>query len=75
MADVTRFDFKPPERILMGPGPSNIHPRVQSAMMAPMLGHLDPYFLTVMEDTMELLRSTFRTENTLTFPVSGTYRR
>jgi alanine-glyoxylate transaminase/serine-glyoxylate transaminase/serine-pyruvate transaminase len=72
MADVTRFNFNPPERILMGPGPSNIHPRVQSAMMAPMLGHLDPYFVTVMEDTMELLRATFRTGNELTFPVSGT---
>jgi len=72
MADVTRFDFNPPERILMGPGPSNIHPRVQSAMMAPMLGHLDPYFLTVMEYTMELLRSIFRTSNVLTFPISGT---
>lgn len=56
----------------MGPGPSNIHPRVQMAMMAPMVGHLDPYFISVMEDTVKLLRTVFRTENELTFPISGT---
>jgi alanine-glyoxylate transaminase/serine-glyoxylate transaminase/serine-pyruvate transaminase len=61
-----------PTRILMGPGPSNIHPRVQMAMMAPMVGHLDPYFISVMEDTVKLLRTVFRTENELTFPISGT---
>ncbi len=56
----------------MGPGPSNIHPRVQAAMLAPMVGHLDPYFITVMDSTVKLLRSVFRTENHLTFPISGT---
>ncbi|OGN87905.1 MAG: alanine--glyoxylate aminotransferase [Chloroflexi bacterium RBG_13_46_14] len=56
----------------MGPGPSNIHPRVQMAMMAPMVGHLDPYFISVMEDTVKMLRTVFRTENVLTFPISGT---
>ncbi|MBN2240969.1 MAG: alanine--glyoxylate aminotransferase family protein [Dehalococcoidales bacterium] len=56
----------------MGPGPSNIHPRVQMAMLAPMVGHLDPYFITVMEDTVSLLRKLFRTGNELTFPISGT---
>jgi len=56
----------------MGPGPSNIHPRVQAAMLAPIVGHLDPYFITIMEDTMELLRDVFRTKNALTFPISGT---
>ncbi|HEY93757.1 MAG TPA: alanine--glyoxylate aminotransferase family protein [Dehalococcoidia bacterium] len=56
----------------MGPGPSNIHPRVQMAMMAPMVGHLDPYFITVMDDTVKMLRTVFRTENKLTFPISGT---
>jgi len=61
-----------PTRILMGPGPSNIHPRVQMAMMAPMVGHLDPYFISVMEDTVKLLRTVFRTDNELTFPISGT---
>ena len=64
--------LNPPTRILLGPGPSNVHPRVQMAMLAPMLGHLDPYFITIMDDTRELLREVFRTENALTFPVSGT---
>jgi len=64
--------LNPPPRVLLGPGPSNIHPRVQMAMLASMVGHLDPYFITIMEDTMALLRKVFRTENKLTFPVSGT---
>jgi len=72
MPDITYRELKPPNRILMGPGPSNIHPRVQMAMLAPMVGHLDPYFITVMEDTVTLLRAIFRTKNQLTFPVSGT---
>jgi alanine-glyoxylate transaminase/serine-glyoxylate transaminase/serine-pyruvate transaminase len=72
MPDVTYRELKPPNRILMGPGPSNIDPRVQMAMLAPMVGHLDPYFITVMEDTVTLLRAIFRTKNQLTFPVSGT---
>jgi len=65
-------DLNPPDRILLGPGPSNIHPRVQRAMLAPIVGHLDPYFLSIMEDTMNLLRTLFRTKNELTFPISGT---
>ena len=72
MPDVTYRELNPPNRILMGPGPSNIHPRVQMAMLAPLVGHLDPYFITVMEDTVALLRAIFRTKNQLTFPVSGT---
>src|SRR5512137_747786 len=62
----------PPPRILMGPGPSNVHPRVLQAMAAPVVGHLDPYFQTVMDQTMLLLRDLFRTQNKLTFPISGT---
>lgn len=62
----------PPERLLMGPGPSNIHPRVYSALSAPVVGHLDPVFLEVMEETKELLRSLFQTSNELTIPISGT---
>ncbi|HEY50633.1 MAG TPA: alanine--glyoxylate aminotransferase family protein [Dehalococcoidia bacterium] len=65
-------EINPPQRILLGPGPSNVHPRVQQAMMAPVLGHMDPYFYTVMEDTMSLLRYLFRTKNALTFPISAT---
>lgn len=72
MSDTTFNEINAPTRILMGPGPSNVHPRVQMAMMAPMVGHLDPYFISVMEDTVKLLRIVFRTENDLTFPISGT---
>ncbi len=72
MSEGTYRPLNPPNRILMGPGPSNIHPRVQTAMTALMVGHLDPYFLTVMEDTVTLLRKVFRTENKLTLPISGT---
>src|SRR3989304_2451483 len=72
MPETSYQRLNPPQRILLGPGPSNIHPRVQMAMLAPMLGPLDPYFVTIMEDTMELLRQVFRTKNKLTFPISGT---
>ncbi len=64
--------FDPPERLLMGPGPSNIHPRVYAALSAPVVGHLDPTFLTVMEEAKQLLRSTFQTGNDLTIAISGT---
>lgn len=72
MSDIPYQDLNPPHRILLGAGPSNVHPRVQKAMLAPIVGHLDPYFVTIMEDTMQLLRTVFRTENELTFPISGT---
>lgn len=62
----------PPSRILMGPGPSDVSPRVLSAMAAPTIGHLDPYFLQVMDETQQMLRQVFRTENRLTMSVSGT---
>ena len=63
--------FIPPERILMGPGPSNVHPRVLEAMSRPTIGHLDPQFIKLMDEIKELLRYTFNTKNELTFPVSG----
>lgn len=62
----------PPERILLGPGPSSVHPRVLQAMGSPVVGHLDPEFLVIMDRTQELLRMVFGTENRLTIPVSGT---
>ena len=65
-------EFHPPERLLLGPGPSNVNPRVLKAMGAPLLGHLDPDFLRVMDDVREMLRLVFQTGNTITFPVSGT---
>ena len=62
----------PAERILMGPGPSPVPQRVLRALSAPTLGHLDPQYLAIMDDTCEMLRQIFRTKNALTFPVSGT---
>lgn len=62
----------PPNRILMGPGPSDISPRVLAAMAAPTVGHLDPYFLRIMDETQQMLRQLFRTKNELTLAVSGT---
>ena len=56
----------------MGPGPSNPDPRVLAAMSRPMVGHLDPYFLEVMDETMRMLRAVYRTENHHTIPMSGT---
>jgi alanine-glyoxylate transaminase/serine-glyoxylate transaminase/serine-pyruvate transaminase len=64
--------WNPPQRVLMGPGPSNVHPRVLQAMGQWTIGHLDPQFLALMDETMELLRKVFRTANPLTFAVSGT---
>jgi len=61
-----------PNRTLMGPGPSDVHPRVLRAMSTPLVGHLDPSFLEVMDEVQELLRYTFRTDNQWTIPVSGT---
>lgn len=72
MAEISCQELNPPYRILLGPGPSNIHPRVQMAMLAPLVGHLDPYFVTIMEDTMQLLRILFKTKNEIAFPISGT---
>ncbi len=62
----------PPRRILMGPGPSDIHPRVWAALAAPTVGHLDPYFLQIMNEMQAMLRQVFRTTNELTLAVSGT---
>jgi alanine-glyoxylate transaminase/serine-glyoxylate transaminase/serine-pyruvate transaminase len=69
---VTYSDLNPPERLLLGPGPSNVDSRVMRAMAAPIIGHLDPEFLKVMDETKQLLQYTFQTENYLTLPVSGT---
>ncbi len=63
--------FYPPQRTLMGPGPSEIHPRVFSAMGRPTIGYLDPVFVEMMDELKELLRYAFQTNNAMTFPVSG----
>ncbi len=64
--------FNPSPRVLLGPGPSEVPPRVLAAMGYPLLGHLDPEFVALMDETQALLRQVFRTENRLTMAVSGT---
>jgi len=64
-------ELNPSMRILMGPGPSDAHPRVLRAMATPLIGHLDPDFIEIMDDIKAMLRTVFRTENDLTFAVSG----
>jgi len=65
-------ELRPPERLLLGAGPSNVDPRVFKALTSPIVEHLDPYFMEVMDETVELLRYAFKTENKLTMPISGT---
>ena len=64
--------LNPPCRILMGPGPSDTHPRVLAALGAPTVGHLDPFFLQTMNEVQDMLRQVFQTQNQLTLAVSGT---
>lgn len=65
-------DLDPSPRILLGPGPSSAAPRVLRAMATPLVGHLDPEFLALMDEVQQLLRYVFQTENEFTIPVSGT---
>src|SRR4051794_17995171 len=60
------------DRVLMGPGPCNPYPEVMAALGRPMLGHLDPDFVTILDETCERLRTVFATRNPMTLPVSGT---
>lgn len=62
----------PPIRTLLGPGPSDIHPRVLEAMSRPTVGHLDPYYLRIMDELQSMLREVFRTKNRMTMAISGT---
>lgn len=64
--------LNPPVRVLMGPGPSDIHPRVLTALSRPTVGHLDPYYLAIMNDMQQMLRDLLRTENQMTLAISGT---
>src|SRR5687768_18440063 len=64
--------FNPPSRILMGPGPSGANPRVVRAMSAPLLGHLDPEFLRIMDNCRAMLRQVMRTKNDVTLATPGT---
>ena len=65
-------EFQPPPRLLLGPGPSTVHPRVLQAMTLPVLGHLDPLFFRVMDEVCEMLRQIFGTDNYMTAPLSST---
>jgi alanine-glyoxylate transaminase / serine-glyoxylate transaminase / serine-pyruvate transaminase len=64
--------LNPSPRLLLGPGPSDVHPRVLCAMATPLMGHLDPQFIVLMNETQDMLRQAFQTKNHLTFPVSAT---
>jgi alanine-glyoxylate transaminase/serine-glyoxylate transaminase/serine-pyruvate transaminase len=65
-------DIDPGHRVLMGPGPSDVPARVLQAIAAPCIGHLDPYFIAMMDETQQLLRYLFQTNHPFTIPVSGT---
>jgi alanine-glyoxylate transaminase/serine-glyoxylate transaminase/serine-pyruvate transaminase len=64
--------LNPSPRLLLGPGPCDAHPRVLTAMTTPLLGHLDPQFLEVLNDTQDMLRQVFQTQNALTLALSAT---
>ena len=63
--------FHPPVRTLMGPGPSDVNPRILEALSRPTIGHLDPAFIQMMDEVKALLQYAFQTENELTLPVSA----
>ncbi len=65
-------ELNPPQRTLLGPGPSNVHPRVYKALATPLVGHLDPEFLKIMNEIQDLLRFVLQTKNPFTIAVSGT---
>lgn len=65
------MSFHPPQRTLMGPGPSDVNPRILSALGRPTVGHLDPTFIQLMDETKTLLQYVFQTKNELTLPVSA----
>lgn len=72
MSDSLPQPIAPPGRILMGPGPSDTHPRILAALAAPTVGHLDPFFLKTMNEVQAMLRQVFQTQNEMTIAVSGT---
>ncbi|SEQ75088.1 alanine-glyoxylate transaminase / serine-glyoxylate transaminase / serine-pyruvate transaminase [Amphritea atlantica] len=63
--------FYPPQRTLMGPGPSDVHPRVLAALSRPTIGHLDPEFIRMMDEVKQMLQYAFKTESPLTMPISA----
>ncbi len=71
-ADTGKLSVNPPKRLLYGPGPSQVHPRVYDAISKPVVGHLDPYFFEVSQGIQRMLRTVFMTKNDLTLPISAT---
>ena len=65
-------ELNPPQRLLLGPGPSMVSPRVLRAMATPLVGHLDPAFLVIMNEVQAMLRAAFQTQNQFTIAISGT---
>ena len=72
MSQSTKCTLSPPKRLLMGPGPSMVEPRVYAAMGQPIVGHLDPFFFQISEEIRALLAETFGTKNSFTMAISGT---
>ena len=72
MTSVYMNELQPPQKVLLGPGPSSVHPRVLQALALPVMGHLDPAFFQVMDDVCEMLRQVFHTKNVMTVPISST---
>jgi alanine-glyoxylate transaminase/serine-glyoxylate transaminase/serine-pyruvate transaminase len=68
----TKLSVHPPKRLLYGPGPTQVHPRVYRAMAQPIVGHLDPYFFEISQGVQRMLREVFGTKNDLTLPISAT---
>ncbi len=64
-------ELNPPVRLMLTPGPSSVEPRVYRALATPLVGHLDPWFKTCMDETQTLMRQVFQTENRLTMPLSA----
>ena len=71
-AIMNEISIHPPKRLLFGPGPSQVHPRVYQAMAQPVVGHLDAYFFEISSNIQRLLRTVFGTKNELTFVISAT---
>ena len=72
MAESQVAGINMPQRVLLGAGPSSVHPRVLQAMMLPVVGHLDPAFFEVMDDVCSMLREVYHTSNFLTMPINST---
>src|SRR5258707_15258765 len=68
---ILNTELNPPYRLLLGPGPCNVDPRVLRMLAAPQLGHMDPAFFTILEETAQMLREVFQTKNEMTLCVSG----